>query len=76
MSDIQEKARELFAWSAEPRTITECEDFIRSIKKPSVSKEFVEKYYEQIRKDIGRSMFTLPIHTLVEFLKEAGVEVE
>lgn len=31
--DIQEKARELFGWSAEPRTIKECEDFIRSLLK-------------------------------------------
>lgn len=31
--DIEEKARELFAWSADPRTIKECEDFIRSIVK-------------------------------------------
>ena len=53
--------------------------FIRTIVedcKPRVSEEFVEKYYEKIRKDIGRSMFTLPIHILVDMLKEAGVEVE
>ena len=28
---IGEKARELFGWSADPRTIKECEDFIRSL---------------------------------------------
>lgn len=28
--DIEMKGRELFGWSAEPRTIKECEDFIRS----------------------------------------------
>ncbi|MCK4760500.1 MAG: hypothetical protein KAT69_10655 [Candidatus Aminicenantes bacterium] len=33
MPDIEEKARELFAWSADPRTIKECEDFIRSLLK-------------------------------------------
>ena len=31
--DIEEKGRELFAWSAEPRTIKECEDFVRAIVK-------------------------------------------
>ena len=28
---IGKKARELFAWSAEPRTIKECEDFVRAL---------------------------------------------
>jgi len=31
--DIEIKARELFAWSADPRTIKECEEFIRAIVK-------------------------------------------
>lgn len=30
---IGKKARELFGWSADPRTIAECEGFIRSVLK-------------------------------------------
>jgi len=36
----------------------------------------VEKYYEEIRKAIGRSAFTLPIRILIKMLEEADVEVE
>ncbi len=31
--DLEQKARELFSWSADPRTIKECEDFIREVIK-------------------------------------------
>jgi len=46
------------------------------MRKPKVSREFVEKYYEEIRKAIGRSAFTLPIRILIKMLEEADVEVE
>ena len=29
--DVEELARELFGWSADPHTISECEEYIRSI---------------------------------------------
>lgn len=31
--DLEQQARELFSWSADPRTIKECEDFIREFVK-------------------------------------------
>jgi len=72
--DIQEKARELFAWSATPRTITECEDFIRSIMKPKVSKAFVGKVTARIYCD-RKSVEAIKSHVREAF-KEIGLEVE
>jgi len=37
--DVEEKARELFSWSAEPRTIRECEGFIRSLVEENRGKD-------------------------------------
>jgi len=73
---VAEKAKE--AWE-KWRISVDVGDFIRTIVeecKPKVSRKFVEKYYEEIRKAIGRSAFTLPIRILIKMLEEADVEVE
>lgn len=30
--DVEEQARDLFAWSADPHNISECEEYIRKLK--------------------------------------------
>jgi len=80
---IGNKGRELFGWSADPKTIKECEDFIRSLveempwKKATVTEEFVKKWAKKLEADSSPYNVDMGIdkEKLKQMLKDAGVEV-